>query len=668
MQDEAKEIEKLRLEIMRMDHAYWVENHPIASDDDYDVAVNRLKHLEKKYPQLHDTLSPTMRVSGQVAKGFKSVEHERLMISLDNAFGEEDLQRFFQRVREKLGRNSLWVCEPKLDGLAVSLHYKRGRLVRALTRGDGKRGEDITANAKTIRQIPLQLLKTDIPTDLEVRGEVFMKKRDFNTLNERLEKQGVKCFANPRNAAAGSLRQYDSNVTSQRKLSFFAYAAFASGTEDWPKTHQGVMRNLKTMGFSVNAYKKVVETEDQASAFIEEVSKSRQDLAYGIDGVVLKVDDIGDQKILGETSRAPRWAIAYKFPAEIAQSVVLGIDVQVGRTGIITPVARLKPVLVGGVTVQHVTLHNYSELLKKDVRVGDWVQLRRAGDVIPEIVRVDMALTKSRQAKTEAVQRCPSCGSDLEMENDLTVLRCPRGHRCPDQLVASMWHFASRKAMFIDGLGHRLIEQLVRAGHVKQAASLYELSLDQLESLPRMGTKSAMNVLQGIEMSKPKPWHRVLYGLGIREVGYKTAEVLAEAYPSWQALAGASVEDLSQLDNIGPVMAEFVCHYFSDEENIKNIEMLEQQGVIASEREGKKEGPFSGQHYVITGKFAKPRSELKSLLEDLGASVDDAVTKKTTALVVGEKSGSKVEKAKKMEVPCITIEDLEDLLEQHTWD
>ena len=331
-----------------------------------------------------------------------------------------------------------------------------------------------------------------------------MKNLDFDALNESLQKRGVKCFANPRNAAAGSLRQYDSGITSQRRLSFFAYAAFADEKENWPKSHQALMSRLKGLGFCVNEYVKAVEMENQAMIFIDEVEKNRQSLGYGIDGVVLKADSVVDQEALGQTARAPRWAIAYKFPAQMAHSVVLAIDAQVGRTGIITPVARLKPVSVGGVTLQHVTLHNYSEVLRKDVRVGDWVQVQRAGDVIPEIIRVDMTLTKDRQEKTQVIKQCPCCASNLEIESDLITIRCVNVDRCIDQLVGSLWHFASRKALCIDRLGHRLIEQIVRAGYVKNAASLYDLTASQLESLPRMGSKSAMNVIKGIENSKPK--------------------------------------------------------------------------------------------------------------------------------------------------------------------
>lgn len=665
MQDESREIEKLRLSIMRMDHAYWVDNHPIASDDDYDAAMQRLRDLEKKHPQLQDALSPTMRVGGQVAKGFQSVRHKRGMISLDNAFGEEDLESFFQKVQKRLGRESEWVCEPKLDGLAISLHYRRGRLVQALTRGDGQSGEDITANAKTIREIPLRLLGDGIPDDLEIRGEVFMKKRQFDTLNRYLEKQGVRCFANPRNAAAGSLRQYDSRVTSQRKLSFYAYAAYVEGSVEWPDTHQGVMSRLKQWGVNVNGFVKRVGSLRGAMNFIKRVEVSREDLAYGIDGVVLKVDARADQVTLGQTSKAPRWAIAYKFPAEVAQAQVVGIEAQVGRTGVITPVAEVKPVLVGGVTVRHVTLHNYSEVSRKDIRVGDWVHLRRAGDVIPEIVRVDMALSINRQERTQPVQDCPCCGSALRLDSSGGVLRCVNVTGCQDQIAASVWHFASRKAMAIEGLGQRLVQQLVVSGLVTNIASLYQLTLGDVEGLPNMGTRSAKKVLDAISGSKSAPWPRVLYGLGIREVGYKSADILAGVYPHWRQLAQASPGELSQVEGVGPIVAESIHQYFANSDHIGILEFLEGQGVISNKTKGKKEGPLTGQVYVITGKFNTSRSKLKDLLEDLGADIADGVTQKTTAVIVGDKPGSKVTKAQALEVPCIGIEDLENLLGQH---
>lgn len=665
MRDEESEIKQLRQDISKMDHAYWVLNHPIVSDDDYDRAVNRLLALEKKHPELYDALSPTMRIGGEVSKGFKTVEHRRGMLSLDNAFGQEDLEAFFRRVSERVSRRCTIVCEPKLDGLAISLWYRRGKLVMALTRGDGHSGEDITNNAKTIRQIPLQLMGSDIPEELEVRGEVFMRKEDFENLNAGLEGRGAKCFANPRNAAAGSLRQHDSAVTSQRKLSFYAYTGLFDGEEGGALlTHSACMRRLASLGVPVNDDVGVVEDIEGAKAYIADVESRRQSLGYGIDGVVLKVDDVVIARQLGVTARAPRWAVAYKFPAEVAVAQVASIEAQVGRTGVITPVANINPVAVGGVIVRHVTLHNYSELARKDVRVGDWVQVRRAGDVIPEIVRVDLVLTKERGSRPEVPSNCPSCDRALVMEQDNVVLRCSGGHACRAQLVAAIWHFASRKAVLIDGLGRRVIEMLVMGGFVDSCVDLYTLRHEVLCGLPRMGVKSAQNLLDSIEKSKGSVWSRVLYGLGIREVGSKTAQILAERYPTWRDLAGADPEDLAEVDSIGPVVAGFIHVYFQDEKNRELLEALSRHGVIAEESEAVvKTGVLSGQSYVITGKFPKSRSVLKELLESLGADVGDTVTKKTTALIVGEKAGSKTAKAEKLGVPCIGLEDIEGLID-----
>ena len=665
MSDIQQEITNLRHQILQMDHAYWVLNDPIASDDDYDRAMKRLIELEQKHPQLHDALSPTMRFGGQtISKGFQSVAHRHAMLSLDNAFSDDDVIDFLQRAEKKLGHCPQLVGEPKLDGLAVNLQYQHGRLVTAVTRGDGQSGEDITANAKTIRQIPLQLLGDSPPGFLEVRGEVFMKKADFQALNTRLETAGQKPFANPRNAAAGSLRQHDPKVTSTRRLSFFAYAAYAEKADQLPNHHNTTLDQLKDWGIPVNALHQTLTDQVDMKHFIETVREQRESLPYEIDGVVLKVNARAEQLALGDTSRAPRWAVAYKFPAQIAFSQVKAMECQVGRTGQITPVAILEPVFVGGVTVQHVTLHNFSECLRKDVRVGDWVQVRRAGDVIPEIVRVDLSRSKNRGQPATVPTQCPCCQRRLVQEEDLVVLRCPGGIDCHDQLVAGIWHFASRKAMAIDGLGERIIEQLVRMKMIRRLDDLFTLDQKQLVSLPRMGSKSAENLIASIENAKNKPWHRVLYGLGIREVGFKTAQILATTFTSWEALAAARPEELAAVEGVGPIMAEFISHYFDDPAHVEQCRSLDHLGVIAAPSV-QVEGVLSGQRYVITGKFTKTREEIKAILEALGAEVGDSVSKKTTALIVGEAAGSKLKKAQALDVPCISLDDLDDLLEGH---
>ena len=656
-----KEIEDLRRSIREMDHAYWVMNHPIASDDDYDKAFQRLLDLEAQHPKWQDARSPTARVAGFVASGFATVAHIRPMLSLDNAFGDVDLAAFFRKLQEKHPAPLSVVCEPKLDGLAISLRYEHGQLVSALTRGDGVSGEDVTHNALTIRSIPLKLLGTNLPASLEVRGEVFMRHRDFSMLNERLKAQGGKCFANPRNAAAGSLRQHDSQITRARKLSFFAYAAFVDEKTHWPETYVESMQRLASLGVPVNQDRVLVETMEDARRYIDDVASRRASLDYGIDGVVLKVNDQTIYAKLGQTARAPRWAIAYKFPAEEAVARLRAIENQVGRTGVVTPVAVLEPVSVGGVVVQHVTLHNYSEVARKDVRVGDWVHVRRAGDVIPEIVRVDETLSQSRQQHPVAPTQCPSCQRALVSEEGDVILRCPGGHQCRDQLVGALWHFASRKAVYIDGLGSKVIEQLVIGGYVQNCADLYELTETTLMSLPRMGSKSAQNLLQSIRAAKERPWPRVLYALGIREVGVKTAQVIASHYPDWSSLRACALEDLEAIDSIGPIMARFVVDFVQNEVNQKLVERLEALGVIAPYVEVVQEGVLSGQVFVITGKFAYSRQAIKTVLESMGAQVSDSVSKQVTSLLVGEKAGSKVQKAQKLDIPCLTLDDVPQL-------
>lgn len=666
MSNEQDQISWLRAEITRMEHAYWVLNAPIASDDDYDKAMNQLVALEQQHPHLQDPLSPTQRFGGQaVADGFQTIAHRAPMLSLDNAFSEEDVAAFLLRAEKSLGRVPALIGEPKLDGLAISLQYKQGRLVSAVTRGDGESGEDISENAKTIRSIPLQLLGSKYPEFLEVRGEVLMKKPDFDQLNATLEAAGQKTFVNPRNAAAGSLRQHDPAITRTRPLSFFAYAAYASAEEELPQEHDQTMLKLADWGLPVNPQRQTLSDQAHIAQFIERILSQRDSLRYEIDGVVLKVNDLLDQAILGETSRAPRWAIAYKFPAQIAFTRVKALDHQVGRTGQITPVAILEPVFVGGVTVQHVTLHNYSECLRKDVRVGDWVHVRRAGDVIPEIVRVDLTRSTERKAQAAVPTHCPSCNRVLEQDDDLVALRCPGGIDCPAQCVGRIWHFASRKAMGVDGLGERIIEQLVMTKQIKRLDSLYQLQQHQLVSLPRMGAKSAENLLKSIEQSKGKPWHRVLYGLGIREVGFKTAQTLAEAFPTWRALAAADLETLSEVEGVGPVMAEFISQYFQDSEHIHQLESLEQHQVIATSKP-KQTGILTGERYVITGKFRLSREEIKTILEENGAQVGDSVSQKTTGLIVGDAAGSKLKKAQKLGIACITLAEIEQQLGQQS--
>ena len=453
-------------------------------------------------------------------------------------------------------------------------------------------------------------------------------------------------------------------MTSQRKLSFYAYAAYVPENTAWPDSHTASLQQLQVLGVPVNPEYACVTALAEVQQYITHIANQRSQLAYGIDGVVLKVNDVSLQQQLGFTARAPRWAVAYKFPAEIAVAQVLGIDAQVGRTGVITPVANLKPVAVGGVVVQHVTLHNYAELARKDVRVGDWVQVRRAGDVIPEIVRVDQVLSVQRQQKPDVPTQCPSCQRELIADQDQTSIRCPGGHACRAQLVDAVWHFASRKAVFIEGMGPSVIALLIDGGWVKNVADLYDVTQSMVQGLPRMGAKSASNLVNSIEKAKQRPWHRVLYGLGIREVGSKTAQILAKHYPTWQQLAAADQEALARIDHIGPVMAQFIHGFFQEDKHIRLLQRLADYGVIAAEQPVVTQGVLTGKRYVITGKFAQSRNEIKALLEALGAEVNDSISKTTSALIVGEKAGSKVAKAEKLGIPCIGVDALDNLLNQ----
>ncbi|HIE56424.1 MAG TPA: NAD-dependent DNA ligase LigA, partial [Chromatiaceae bacterium] len=574
-------IEELRKLINYHNYRYYVLDDPEIPDSEYDRLLRELERLEAEHPELVTADSPTQRVGAEPLKEFGEVRHKVPMLSLANAFGDEELREFDARVRRLLDVQEpiAYTGEPKLDGLAISLRYERGVLVQGSTRGDGYRGEDVTANVRTVDSIPLRLLGDDWPEVLEVRGEVFMPKSGFERLNREARKRGEKGFANPRNAAAGSLRQLDPKVTASRPLAFFAYGWGELSVERLADTQSASMRILRDFGLPVSPELEVLEGVESCLAYHRAMLEKRESLDYDIDGVVFKVEKLEWQERLGYVSRAPRWAIAHKFPAEEALTVLRDVEWQVGRTGAITPVARLEPVSVGGVTVKNATLHNMDEIEKKDIRIGDTVYVRRAGDVIPEIVRVLPERRPPGARKIRLPEKCPVCGSDVIKPEGEAIARCSGGLFCPAQRKEAIKHFASRRAMDIEGLGDKLVEQLVDKGLVQDPADLYSLTLEQLAGLERMGDKSARNLLAALERSKETSLARFLYAIGIREVGEATAQMLARHFGSLEAIEQASEEDLQQVPDIGPVVAAYIAGFFRQPHNREVIGKLIDAGV-----------------------------------------------------------------------------------------
>jgi DNA ligase (NAD+) len=664
-----KRIGELRSEITLHDYRYYVEDAPSIPDAEYDRLMRELQALEADYPDLVTPESPTQRIGGEPMEGFSTVRHETPMLSLANAFSSEEIEQFHDRVIRGLEtEHADYVAEPKLDGVAISLRYQNGRLERAATRGDGATGEDVTSNVRTINAIPLQLemrgSEQAWPETIEVRGEIYMPLSGFEDYNARARESGEKELVNPRNAAAGSLRQLDPRLTAQRPLAFYAYAMVAA--EGMPESHFDALRQLRSWGFPVNPEIRRVRDASGCIAYYEEMSEKRDSLGYDIDGVVYKVDNREQQRTLGFVSRAPRWAIAQKFPAQEEITRLLEIDVQVGRTGAITPVARLEPVFVGGVTVTNATLHNLDEIQRKDVRAGDWVVVRRAGDVIPEVARVVMDRRKGDPDPFRMPKHCPVCGSAVERDEGEAAFRCTGGLFCGAQRIRSIQHFASRRAMDIEGLGEKLVVQLVEAGMVESIADLYRLGRDSLIKLERMGEKSADNLLAELEKSKNPELDRLLYALGIREVGEVTARSLAKHFGTLDALVAADEEDLTDVEDVGPVVASHVHAFFREQHNIDVIAALEQAGMRwqAVETSGGDQ-PLAGQVWVLTGALSMPRARAKNLLESLGAKVTGSVSSKTSVVLAGEAAGSKLRKAEKLGVEVLDEESFRALLESH---
>ncbi|GAB1144208.1 MAG: NAD-dependent DNA ligase LigA [Shewanella algae] len=657
MQAIENEIDQLISTINEHNIRYYVDDNPSIPDAEYDRLMQRLKMLEAEHPELQRSDSPSLRVGGLALAKFEQVTHLKPMLSLDNAFSEEDFAAFHKRVTDRVGEFS-YCCEPKLDGLAVSILYRDGVLERAATRGDGAVGEDITENVRTIRAVPLKLRGDDYPPLLEVRGEVFMPKAAFEALNERNRVKGDKLFVNPRNAAAGSLRQLDSKITASRALAFYAYALGVVEPESFPlaDTHLGQLQQLKTWGLPVSSEIRLAKDLSEVDDYYRDIMARRSALAYEIDGVVFKVNSIEAQQTLGFVSRAPRWAIAYKFPAQEEMTLLEGVDFQVGRTGAVTPVARLKPVFVGGVTVSNATLHNADEIARLGVKVGDTVIIRRAGDVIPQVVAVVPEKRPEGAKEISFPEQCPVCGSQVERLEGEAVARCSGGLFCEAQRKEAIKHFASRKALDIDGMGDKIVEQLIDKELVESPADLFSLTASALTMLERMGLKSATNLVQAIEAAKQTTLAKFLYALGIREVGESTAANLARHFKELDALKQASVEQLIEVEDVGAIVAQHVAHFFAQPHNLEVIDKLLVAGVTwpAIEAPSEDEQPLKGQTWVLTGTLSQmSRTDAKAQLEALGAKVSGSVSKKTDCVVAGEAAGSKLTKANELGVKVL---------------
>jgi len=663
--DVKDEIAKLRKEIAEHNYQYHVLDDPLISDAEYDRLFQRLKKLEQQYPHLITSDSPTQRVGDVPLKAFAEVKHVVPMLSLDNAFDEQDILDFDKRIHDKLDTDQViqYSCEPKLDGLAISLRYEKGLLVQAATRGDGTTGEDVTENIKTISMVPLRLRLDNPPALLEVRGEVFISKSGFETLNTNALKNGEKIFANPRNAAAGSIRQLDSSITASRPLAIYFYGVGEVAGIKLPDTHSEILHYLATLGLRVSQLISVANGPLECIAYYQQMLKKRDKLAFEIDGVVYKVNYIKQQEKLGFVSRSPRWAIAHKFPAEEVHTVIEAVEFQVGRTGALTPVARLKPVHVHGVTVSNATLHNMDEVRRKDIHIGDAVIVRRAGDVIPEVVGVIIKDRSEQVKKIVLPKHCPVCHSSIEQVEGEAVARCTGGLFCKAQRKENIKHFASRRAMDIEGLGDKLVEQLVDSELIHSSADIYQLTQQQLENLERMGEKSALNLLEQIEKSKFTTFARFLYSLGIREVGEATAKNLALHFKTLSALQKTNEEELQTVSDIGPVVSAHVAHFFHEQHNRDIIRQFIESGVHWEEVKVNEHSPLLGKTFVLTGTLSEfSRDEAKEALEKLGAKVSGSVSAKTSYVVAGTDPGSKYDKAVKLGVTILDEEAFKVLL------
>jgi DNA ligase (NAD+) len=665
--DVEKKIESLREKIRHHEYLYHVLDHPEMSDAEFDKLMQQLKDLEAEHPELIAADSPTQRVGGKPREGFVKVAHSSPMLSLDNTYSEEELRAWERRVHELSGRTEVdYVCELKLDGMSLALIYEERKLVRGITRGDGSVGEDVTLNVRTVRSVPLsipreKLKKAGIPANFEVRGELLMPLAAFKKMNEERESKGLSVFANPRNATAGTVRQLESKVTAERRLDYFTYMLLEDGRTYFDR-HSKTLDALDAAGFKVNQNRKLVHGIDEAWAFIEQWEGKRDALPYEIDGIVIKVDRIALQDELGFTGKAPRWAIAYKYAARAGITKLERVRWQVGRTGKLTPVAELVPVSIGGTTVRNATLHNMDEIQRLGVKIDDWVQVERGGDVIPKVAKVIDDKDHPRGKRdVEVPEKCPECGTKVVRTEGEVDYRCVNAN-CPAKLRETILHFASRGVMNIDGMGDALVNQLTERGLVKNVADIYRLTKDDLLSLERMGDKSAQNILEEIENSKRLPLERVIYGLGIRFVGERTAQFLAEHFGSMETLESAGVEELQNVNEVGPRIAESIVEFFSIAANRKLVERLRDAALRLTGQKKQRGTKLAGKTFVLTGTLAHfTRDEAKKMIEDAGGKVTGSVSKKTDYVVAGADAGSKLDKAKELGVRVIDEKEMEKL-------
>ena len=656
--DIERELDELREEIRRHEHLYYVLDAPEISDAEFDQLMQELKKLEASHPELITPDSPTQRVGGKPREGFVKVQHSRPMLSLDNAFNEQELRNWERRVRELAGTDKIeYVCEFKMDGMSLALGYRSGKLERGVTRGDGSVGEDVTSNVRTMRSVPLSvplsvLKKAGIPADFEVRGEVIMPIASFERMNEERERQNLSKFANPRNAAAGTIRMLEPNIVAERRLDFYAYFLLVDGRY-YSEKHSEALESLKQAGFKVNRHHAIARNFDELLEFIGKGEQLRDKLPYEIDGIVIKVNSTRLQERLGFTGKAPRWAIAYKYAARSGVTRIEDIKAQVGRTGKLTPVAWLKPVAIGGTTVTRATLHNQDEIERLGVKIGDWVMVERGGDVIPKVVKIIQDKEHPRgDQKFHMPERCPVCGSHIVRVEGEADHRCINAN-CPARLQGSILHFASRSVMNIEGLGESLVNQLADRGLVKDVGDIYELTKEKLLTLERIGDKSAENLLAEIEQSRKLPLERVIYGLGIRFVGERTAEFLAEHFGSMDALMNASMDELKEVNEVGPRVAESIREFFDEPRNQKLVEHLRRHLNFTGKK--KERGTaLAGKTFVLTGTLPTySRDDAKRMIEDAGGKVSGSVSKKTDYVVAGEDPGSKLDKARELGVKVI---------------
>lgn len=664
MMADKKRYEELINILDQYSYDYYVIDNPTVEDAEYDQKMQELLKIEEAHPEWVTPESPSKRVGGEVLEGFKKVAHDTPMLSLANAFNHEDLADFDRRIRDKVGDDIAYMCELKIDGLAVSLQYENGKYKQGATRGDGTIGEDITANLRTIRSIPMKLQKD---YSIEVRGEAFMPKRSFQKLNEIREEEGQMLFANPRNAAAGSLRQLDTKIAASRNLDIFLYAVADFG-EMGVETHSAGLDMLETLGLKVNKERRLCSSLEEVYAYIDEWTEKRADLAYDIDGIVLKLNNLEQQRQMGTTVKSPRWSIAYKFPAEEIPTKLLDIELNVGRTGVITPTAVLEPVRVAGTTVSRASLHNEDLITEKDIRIGDTVLIKKAGDIIPEVIK---SITEERSGNEEPFhmpKKCPTCDNELVRLEEEVALRCINP-KCPAQIKEGLIHFVSRNAMNIDGLGEKVIIQLFSQHLIKDVADLFFLSKEKLLELERMGEKSVTNLLASIEASKQNSLEKLLFGLGIRHVGAKAAKSLAVHFETMDNLKVADKETLTSINDIGEKMADSIVTYFANEEVHDLLEELKRAGVNMTytgpklEDMSEEELVFAGKTVVLTGKLEKlTRNDAKALIESLGGNVSGSVSKKTDVVVAGSDAGSKLAKAEELAIPIWSEEDLIEYL------